>query len=155
VKDQIELVISQFVGESLAHLSRSARGPLILILFREPVRILLDTVAEIGDRQLVAGNETACRDTSAVDPRAVGAAQVIHVHSVLDLGDAAVEARDPKRVEAGIAPRVAAHRHWDMIPYGDVWPTVESNQSCRHDSNPGKGLVPALGSGREADREAR
>jgi hypothetical protein len=72
----------------------------------------LQAVAEVCDRDLVARPEPPTFHTLTVDPDPVGAAQVPHHHLAAILGLDAVPPRDPKRVEPGIALRMAAdHDH--------------------------------------------
>src|SRR5262249_31923031 len=67
----------------------------------------LHPIAVVGDRQHVAGPQPTGADPPAVDPGPVGAAQIADPDLAVDLGQAAVPARDPGRVEPGIAIRMA------------------------------------------------
>jgi hypothetical protein len=52
----------------------------------------LETVAEVGNHQFVAGSEDPLRDPTAVDPGAVGAVQVSNEQFLLTKGQAAMAA---------------------------------------------------------------
>ena len=93
----------------------------------------LHPVADVGDRQLVAGPELAHLDPLAVDPDAVGAAEVAddHLAAVLVLHHAAMTARDTDRVEPGIALGVPADDQHRPIEH-DIGPLIQGYQECGH-----------------------
>ena len=82
----------------------------------------LQAVADVRDRDLVARPEPPTFHTLTVDPDPVGAAQVQHLAAIL--GQDAVPTRDPKRVEPGIALRMAADHDQGTIQR-DVGPVED------------------------------
>jgi hypothetical protein len=69
----------------------------------------------VGDRQLVAGLENSGLDPHAIDPGAVGAAQVAHDHLSGVDREAAMPPGNARRIKADVATAMTADNDEDPI----------------------------------------
>ena len=92
---------------------------------------VVETIADVGDRQLVARPEPADFHPLTVDPDAVGASQVADHHVVLVLRHATVMAGDPQRIEPCVALGMTTHDHHGAVQH-DVGTLVEGHQTHGH-----------------------
>jgi len=127
-------------GGPALRLGRHRRhGPLVLSARQtaQPSRLgdrllvglaVLETIPDVRDRQLVPRPQPADLHPLAVDPDAIGAAQVPHDHFAILLGHAAMVSRDPQRIQAGITRRMATHHYHGAVQH-DVWTFIECHQS--------------------------
>src|SRR6516162_7949265 len=90
-----------------------------------------EPVADVSNRQLITGLQTAGLDPHAIDPDAIGAAKVADHDLVMVAGHAAVMSRNPQRFQPGVASRTTAHDDHGAIQ-SDVWAFIESDESCGH-----------------------
>jgi len=86
---------------------------------------------DVGDRQLVARPEPTGLDTLAVDADAVGGAQVPDLDFAIYRRHAAMPARDPDRVEPGVALRVTPDDQHGPVDR-DVGALIQGHQADRH-----------------------
>src|SRR5207302_5753463 len=96
---------------------------------------------EVGNRQVVVGKEGGATDALAIDPRAVGAAQVAQQEQSVCLDDHAVHLGDALVVQPKVAVLLAADER-QVLDDLNRRTTVERNQLGAYDhsvvSDPGK-----------------
>src|SRR5207237_431197 len=94
-----------------------------------------DAIAVVADGQLVPGLEPSFRDAHPVDADAVGAVQVANDEVVIDLGDAAVAARNLARIDLDVALWMAAEEQ-DRLVHQDAGSFVQRHELSRHEWAP-------------------
>jgi hypothetical protein len=98
------------------------------LLVRLPI---LKPVAYVSDRKLITRTQSTYFDALAVDPNAVGTAEVPDHDLAAFLSHAAVVSRNPQGIQASIAVWVPSHHDHGAIQH-DVWPLIDRHQSNGH-----------------------
>jgi hypothetical protein len=82
----------------------------------------------VSNRQLITGSYAAGLDPYAIDPYAIGAAEVADQNLVILAGHAAVMPRNSQRLEPGVAIGMTAHDDYNAVQ-SDVWTIIDSDES--------------------------
>src|SRR5262245_51739004 len=108
------------------------RGGILLtnrgIAGRLGILFAFEPVADVSNRQLITGSQTASLNSHAVDPDAISAAKVADHDLVILAGHTAVMPRNTQRVELGVAIGMTAHDDQGTVQ-SDVWTFIDSDES--------------------------
>ena len=86
------------------------------------------TIADVSNREFIAGFQTAGLDPPAVDPDAISAAKVTDLDLIILACHAAVMPRNSQRVELGVTIGITAHDDHGTVQ-SDVWAFIDSDES--------------------------
>jgi hypothetical protein len=110
---------------------RVTAGISISVVSCASARVFIDAITEVRNRQHIPQPQSAGSDPLAVDPDAVGTAQVTYDDFTVLLRQTAMATREPQRFSTRVTRGVPSDNDHVLVDH-DVWAPIEGHESRSH-----------------------